>query len=126
MAFQWNPALLAREVATVDDLTGGRLELGLRTGYVQSEHDRAGLPFGPAGERVDHLRHTVEEMDRLLSAGDHDGLHRGAGTARAVRLHVSDGCWRRPWRRSHRGTVPAEPPAAGVRMVEFRVPGRLA
>ncbi len=51
MAFQWNPALLAREVATVDDLTGGRLELGLRTGYVQSEHDRAGLPFGAAGER---------------------------------------------------------------------------
>ncbi|AYC42916.1 hypothetical protein DWG14_07222 [Streptomyces griseorubiginosus] len=90
MAFQWHPALLAREVATVDALTGGLLELGLGTGYVQSEHDRAGLPFGPAGERVDHLRHTVEETDRLLSAEDHDGLHRGAGTARAVRLHVSD------------------------------------
>lgn len=67
----WNPALLAREVATVDTLTGGRLELGLGTGYVRSEHDRAGLPFGSPGERVDHLRYTVEELGRLLAAEDH-------------------------------------------------------
>ncbi|MFE3037218.1 LLM class F420-dependent oxidoreductase [Streptomyces canus] len=67
----WNPALLAREVATVDALTGGRLELGLGTGYVRSEHDGAGLPFGSPGERVDHLRRTVEEVERLLSSPDH-------------------------------------------------------
>ncbi|GAA3982008.1 TIGR03621 family F420-dependent LLM class oxidoreductase [Streptomyces marokkonensis] len=62
----WNPALLAREVATTDALTGGRLELGLGTGYVRAEHDAAGLPFGSPGERVDHLRRTVEELERLL------------------------------------------------------------
>src|SRR3954469_11504751 len=62
----WNPALLAREVATTDALTGGRLELGLGTGYVQAEHDTAGLPYGSPGERVDHLRRTVEELQRLL------------------------------------------------------------
>ncbi|MGW0813173.1 LLM class F420-dependent oxidoreductase [Streptomyces viridiviolaceus] len=67
----WNPALLAREVATTDALTGGRLELGLGTGYVRAEHDTAGLPFGSPRERVDHLRHTVEELDRLLGAEDH-------------------------------------------------------
>ncbi len=60
----WNPALLAREVATVDALTGGRLELGLGTGYVKAEHDAAGLPWGAPGERVDHLRRTVEELGR--------------------------------------------------------------
>ncbi|MFE5818986.1 LLM class F420-dependent oxidoreductase [Streptomyces sp. NPDC056479] len=64
----WNPALLAREVATTDALTGGRLELGLGAGYVQAEHDSAGLPFGTPGERVDHLRHTVEELGRLLGS----------------------------------------------------------
>ncbi|WND38876.1 LLM class F420-dependent oxidoreductase [Streptomyces sp. BB1-1-1] len=63
----WNPALLAREVATTDALTGGRLELGLGTGYVRAEHDAAGLPFGSPGERVDHLRRTVEELERLLA-----------------------------------------------------------
>jgi len=62
----WNPTLLAREVATTNDLTGGRLELGLGTGYIQAEHDTAGLTFGSPGERVDHLRRTVEELARLL------------------------------------------------------------
>jgi probable F420-dependent oxidoreductase len=67
----WNPALLAREVATTDALTGGRLELGLGTGYVQAEHDTAGLPYGSPGERVDHLRRTIEELGRLLSSPEH-------------------------------------------------------
>ncbi|MFI7102171.1 LLM class F420-dependent oxidoreductase [Streptomyces sp. NPDC050161] len=62
----FNPALLAREVATTDALTGGRLELGLGTGYIRAEHDEAGLPWGSPGERVDHLTRTVEELDRLL------------------------------------------------------------
>ncbi|MFI6622406.1 LLM class F420-dependent oxidoreductase [Streptomyces sp. NPDC050528] len=64
----WNPTLLAREVTTTHDLTGGRLELGLGTGYVQAEHDTAGLPFGSPRERVDQLRRTVEELVRLLEA----------------------------------------------------------
>ncbi|MFF9671428.1 LLM class F420-dependent oxidoreductase [Streptomyces eurythermus] len=67
----WNPALLAREVATTDALTGGRLELGLGTGYVPAEHEAAGLPYGSARERVDHLERTVAELDRLLGSGDH-------------------------------------------------------
>ncbi|MFR0354085.1 LLM class F420-dependent oxidoreductase [Streptomyces sediminimaris] len=66
-----NPALLAREVATTDALTGGRLELGLGTGYVQAEHEAAGLPFGSPRERVEHLRHTIEELERLLGSDDH-------------------------------------------------------
>jgi len=67
----WNPALLAREVATTDALTDGRLEFGLGTGYVQAEHDTAGLPFGSPGERVDHLLRTIEELDRLLGSPEH-------------------------------------------------------
>ncbi|OON77329.1 LLM class F420-dependent oxidoreductase [Streptomyces tsukubensis] len=67
----WNPALLAREVATTDALTGGRLELGLGTGYVRAEHDTAGLPWGSPGQRVDHLRHVVEELDRLFDSAEY-------------------------------------------------------
>ncbi|MFI0961758.1 LLM class F420-dependent oxidoreductase [Streptomyces sp. NPDC021080] len=71
----WNPALLAREVATTDALTGGRLELGLGTGYVAAEHETAGLPWGTPRERVDHLLRTVEEVKRFL--GPDGPLHRG-------------------------------------------------
>ncbi|WP_030676702.1 LLM class F420-dependent oxidoreductase [Streptomyces sp. NRRL B-1347] len=67
----WNAALLAREVATTDALTGGRLELGLGTGYVQAEFDAAGLPWPTPGERVSHLARTVEELDRLLTSPEH-------------------------------------------------------
>ena len=51
-AYFWNPALLAREAATVDALSGGRLELGVGAGHMRHEHDDAGLPFpgwGSAG-----------------------------------------------------------------------------
>ncbi|MFE9762955.1 LLM class F420-dependent oxidoreductase [Streptomyces sp. NPDC005808] len=66
----WNPTLLAREVATTDALTGGRLELGLGAGYIQAEHDAAGVPFGSARERVDHLLRTVGELERLLGSAE--------------------------------------------------------
>ncbi|MEV0280045.1 TIGR03621 family F420-dependent LLM class oxidoreductase [Streptomyces sp. NPDC050610] len=67
----WNPALLAREVATAGLLMDGRLELGLGTGYVKAEHDGAGLPFGTRRERVDRLERTVAELDRLLGDPEH-------------------------------------------------------
>ncbi|MFI0191114.1 TIGR03621 family F420-dependent LLM class oxidoreductase [Streptomyces sp. NPDC017082] len=67
----WNPALLAREVATTDALTGGRLEIGLGTGYVPAEHEAAGLPYGSPRERVDHLERTVTELTRLLGSEEH-------------------------------------------------------
>ncbi|GGV49862.1 TIGR03621 family F420-dependent LLM class oxidoreductase [Streptomyces spectabilis] len=67
----WNPVLLAREVATADALTGGRLELGLGTGYVKSEFDAAGLPWPTAGARLSHLARTIEELDRLLASTEH-------------------------------------------------------
>ncbi|MEV4435006.1 TIGR03621 family F420-dependent LLM class oxidoreductase [Streptomyces sp. NPDC049555] len=67
----YHPALLAREVATTDRLTDGRLELGLGTGYAQAEHESAGLPFGSPRERVDHLARTVDEVGRLLADPGH-------------------------------------------------------
>jgi probable F420-dependent oxidoreductase len=67
----WNPALLAREVATTDALTDGRLELGLGTGYVPAEHQKAGLPWGSPRERVDHLARTIAELRRLLASEEH-------------------------------------------------------
>lgn len=63
----WNPRLLAREAATASQLTDGRLELGLGTGYARAEIEEAGLPWEQAGARVDRLERTVAEVSRLLS-----------------------------------------------------------
>lgn len=62
----WNPALLAREVATTDHLTGGRLELGLGCGHMKWEFDAAGIPWEPHAARVRRLAATMDELERLL------------------------------------------------------------
>jgi probable F420-dependent oxidoreductase len=65
------PAVLAREVTGTDQFVGGRLELGLGAGYVKAEFEAAGLDFPRAGQRVDHLEHTVKELKRLYADPEH-------------------------------------------------------
>lgn len=58
----YSPALLTRDLATVDQLTGGRLEIGVGAGYVESEFVTAGISFGRPGQRVAHLETTVDHL----------------------------------------------------------------
>ncbi|MGH3430187.1 MAG: LLM class flavin-dependent oxidoreductase, partial [Mycobacteriales bacterium] len=67
----WNPALLAREVATLDVLSQGRAELGLGAGHMKSEHDDARLPWLPLGRRVQALEEMVLEVRRRLADDAH-------------------------------------------------------
>jgi probable F420-dependent oxidoreductase len=62
----YRPALLARDVAETSRLLEGRLELGIGTGYNAAEFEEAGLPFGSASRRIDHLEHTLAELRRLV------------------------------------------------------------
>ena len=64
-----HPALLARTAATVDALTGGRLVLGLGTGYMQSEHDAIGMPLRPPGPRVRRFDESLAVLRSLLDDG---------------------------------------------------------
>lgn len=59
-----NPALLARDVSTLDRFVDGRLEVGVGTGYVEWEFERTAIPFGSPGSRVDRLETVVRELDR--------------------------------------------------------------
>ena len=61
-----HPVLLAREAATVDLLTEGRLELGLDAGYVKAEYDQAGLRYDSGATRVARLAETVVLLKRLF------------------------------------------------------------
>lgn len=64
-----HPVLLARTAATVDRLTGGRLVLGLGTGYAQSEHDAAGIPLREPPARVRRFGESIEVLRALLTTG---------------------------------------------------------
>jgi probable F420-dependent oxidoreductase len=61
-----HPVLVAREAATVDLLTGGRLQLGLGAGSLKSEYDQAGLDFDSGGIRVARLAEAVTIIKGLL------------------------------------------------------------
>ena len=61
-----HPSLLARELATLDLLSDGRLELGLGAGHARPEYERAGIGFDPAPTRVDRLEEAVVVLRRLL------------------------------------------------------------
>jgi alkanesulfonate monooxygenase SsuD/methylene tetrahydromethanopterin reductase-like flavin-dependent oxidoreductase (luciferase family) len=63
-----NPAMLARQVLTLDHVSHGRIELGLGTGLaIDPSYAMAGLPNWEAGERVDRFGEYVELVGLLLS-----------------------------------------------------------
>jgi probable F420-dependent oxidoreductase len=65
----WNPHLLAREVATVDTLTDGRLDLGLGAGHMKWEFDAAGIAWPSFPERVERLEEMLDELERVFTSG---------------------------------------------------------
>ena len=60
-----HPAVLAREVVTVDEMSGGRIELGVGTGWFEPEHRSLGIPFPSMRERTDRQEECVEVITRL-------------------------------------------------------------
>jgi probable F420-dependent oxidoreductase len=68
---QRNPLVLAKELASLDHLSGGRVELGLGVGWLREEFDALGVPWDHRGARNDEY---VEAM-RALWAGPHAEYH---------------------------------------------------
>ena len=58
------PSVLSRMVATVDHISGGRVELGLGGGWNQAEHDAHGFPFPALDERMEILEEQLEIVHR--------------------------------------------------------------
>ena len=61
------PGPLAISVAQVDDMSGGRVELGLGAGWYQQEHEAYGIEFPPLGERFDRLEEQLEIVTGMWS-----------------------------------------------------------
>lgn len=63
------PGILAKTVATLDALSGGRAFCGLGAGWWDREHAAFGLPFPPARDRLDQVELTIETMRALWAPG---------------------------------------------------------
>jgi probable F420-dependent oxidoreductase len=64
-----HPVVLAHEMATIDLLSDGRLELGLGAGWLRGEYEAMGIDFDPAPTRVERLGEAVRLIKMLFSGG---------------------------------------------------------
>jgi probable F420-dependent oxidoreductase len=62
-----HPALLAKEVATLDFLSGGRFELGLGAGVGPFDYQQLGLPFVPGKERAERFEEALAVIKQFLT-----------------------------------------------------------
>jgi alkanesulfonate monooxygenase SsuD/methylene tetrahydromethanopterin reductase-like flavin-dependent oxidoreductase (luciferase family) len=62
-----HPAVLAKQAAVLDNVTGGRFILGLGAGWHEGEHEQFGIPLPPMGERFDRFQSSIEVLASLFS-----------------------------------------------------------
>jgi F420-dependent oxidoreductase-like protein len=72
-----HPSVLAKAAVTADHISGGRVELGIGTGWLEAEHVAYGFPFPPMGERMTVLSEQLEIIHRQWTEHtfDFDGAH---------------------------------------------------
>lgn len=61
-----HPVVLAKEVATLDLLSGGRVELGLGAGWMKSDYEESGMQMDSAGVRIERMAEAVQVLRALL------------------------------------------------------------
>ena len=81
-----HPLVLAKEAATLDVLSDGRLELGLGAGWMKADYEQAGMPYDRPGVRIDRFEEGLQIIKGLMADGpfsfsgehytitDHDAL----------------------------------------------------
>jgi probable F420-dependent oxidoreductase len=104
-----HPVVHAKEVATLDVLSGGRADWGMGAGWLEPEYTAAGIHFDRSAVRVDRMQEAVAVMKGLFGDGplNHDGQH--------YRVDVAEG-YPKPHQRPH---PPLLVGGAGKRMLTF-------
>ncbi len=64
-----HPVVTAKEMATLDVLSDGRLELGIGAGWLASDYEQSGIPMAGAAERVDRLEEGLAVLKGLFAPG---------------------------------------------------------
>ncbi|PZR69496.1 MAG: LLM class F420-dependent oxidoreductase [Candidatus Dormiibacter spiritus] len=82
----YHPAILARTARAVDELSGGRVLLGVGTGWYQAEHEAFGIPFPSQRERFDNLERGLDRIQQTLADHPLPILIGGGGPKRTIPL----------------------------------------
>jgi probable F420-dependent oxidoreductase len=61
-----HPVVLAKDLATIDLLSDGRLEIGIGAGWMRTDYDAAGLPYDTPGVRIDRFAEGLEVLKGLM------------------------------------------------------------
>lgn len=75
-----HPAVIVKNATTIDEMSGGRLDLGVGTGWMELEHEAFGIPFPDWKERFDRFEEALDYLDaafgpgRAIFAGEHYAL----------------------------------------------------
>jgi probable F420-dependent oxidoreductase len=64
-----HPVVVAKEAASIDRLSGGRLELGIGAGWMSSDYEESGIPMDPPGVRLDRLEEALDVVEGLFGPG---------------------------------------------------------
>jgi len=64
-----HPVVLAKEIASLDVLSGGRVELGIGAGWMTTDYEQSGIPHDPAGVRVGRMAEGIEVIKGMFAAG---------------------------------------------------------
>ena len=85
-----HPVVLAKEAATLDLLSDGRLELGIGAGWMHTDYETSGIPFDSAKVRIDRLQEAVTVIKGLMTGepfsfeGTHYKIDNLTGTPKPV------------------------------------------
>ena len=80
-----HPLVLAKEAATLDVLSDGRLELGLGAGWMRTDYEQSGIAYDPPSVRVDRFAEGVEVIAGLLAS---DGPYSFSGKHYTIQEHT--------------------------------------
>jgi probable F420-dependent oxidoreductase len=62
-----HPVVLAKEMASLDVLSGGRVEMGLGAGWMRTDYDKAGIPYDEPGVRVSRMEESLTVIKALMA-----------------------------------------------------------
>jgi probable F420-dependent oxidoreductase len=62
-----HPVVLAKELATIDVLSDGRLEIGIGSGWTRTDYEQSGIGYDPAAVRIDRFDESLQVVKALLS-----------------------------------------------------------